>query len=426
MEVTEELQHNAAQDYSPFRDDVLAARKQSRFLSDKLSKSLNAIQMSVVGLATMSQKEEIIGSSDLKMHAVAADGSGNSTAASQFVISCSSSVRALWDLWMLLLCFYVVITIPLLVGFQELQDFRWTVANTFVDFFFVLDIAVHFRTTFIEEETKEEIWDTVAISSNYVYNLRGNGWFPGDVVMSVPHMFATSSMMPYGVKTFLRAAKMCRLLRIFDSHSFADLEFSGAANPSIIRIFKLLVMLGILWHLVACGYWFVSLRTDPYDWDMYLWTPRTDFSASDLWSKYIIAFHWALMATQGELQPAHSSEQAGFSTVVVFIGVLVNASVFGSVTTLLENLDSTANQRIKLMDDVNGYLRFRKVPQDLCARVRAFYEYVWKCGHLMNDEMLDELPEKMKLQLSVCLKKRIIEQVSAPMIVEERFHQVDS
>ena len=88
---------------------------------------------------------------------------------------------------------------------------------------------------------------------------------------------------------------------------------------------------------------------------------RFDLADADLKNKYLAAFHWALMATQAEMTTPQTSEQTLFSVVVLFIGLLVNASVVGSVASLMENMDQNSNARKQLMDDVNEYLRFRKV-----------------------------------------------------------------
>lgn len=54
------------------------------------------------------------------------------------------------------------------------------------------------------------------------------------------------------------------------------------------------------------------------------------------------------------------------------------------------------------------------MPKDLQKRIRTFYEYLWDSGQDSHSSALfEEMPEKLKLQLNIALKKRLIDQVTS-------------
>ncbi|CAM9816182.1 unnamed protein product, partial [Ectocarpus sp. 8 AP-2014] len=54
----------------------------------------------------------------------------------------------------------------------------------------------------------------------------------------------------------------------------------------------------------------------------------------------------------------------------------------------------------------------KQVPKGLQKRIRTFYEYLWDSGQDSHSSgLFEELPEKLKLQLNIALKKRLIDQV---------------
>lgn len=53
-----------------------------------------------------------------------------------------------------------------------------------------------------------------------------------------------------------------------------------------------------------------------------------------------------------------------------------------------------------------------QVPKGLQKKIRTFYEYLWDSGQDGHSSgLFEEMPEKLKLQLNIALKKRLIDQV---------------
>lgn len=60
-----------------------------------------------------------------------------------------------------------------------------------------------------------------------------------------------------------------------------------------------------------------------------------------------------------------------------------------------------------------------QVPKGLQKKIRTFYEYLWDNGMDSHSSgLFEEMPEKLKLQLNIALKKRLIDQVTFPTLAE--------
>ena len=60
------------------------------------------------------------------------------------------------------------------------------------------------------------------------------------------------------------------------------------------------------------------------------------------------------------------------------------------------------NEYSNMMDRINNYMRFRKVPSEILQRVHLWMEFTWKTQKTFNEAaMLDSLPLKMKMDVTM-------------------------
>ena len=123
----------------------------------------------------------------------------------------------------------------------------------------------------------------------------------------------------------------------------------------------------------------------------------------------MLAFYWSLIVMMGNESYPIKPEDKVFSTCVILVGMLVNSVVIGSCASLLANMDQTAVQKQQQFDSINENLNYHKVSSELATRIRSYYDYLWACGHHTNEDALfRDLPEKIRMQLSMNKKKPLI------------------
>ena len=140
------------------------------------------------------------------------------------------------------------------------------------------------------------------------------------------------------------------------------------------------------------GYWAVaiqeSVRDDGSTLIVDTWLPHEKYFNQGLYHQYAEAFYWAMLVFVGsDVSPANTNETT-FTATMMLVGIGVFASVIGSASSLLTNLDSTAEQKKTQMDSINHYLTFHAVPKQLRAKIRDYYEYLWTSGQSIHDKNL--------------------------------------
>ncbi|CAM9669824.1 unnamed protein product [Ectocarpus fasciculatus] len=355
----------------------------------------------------------------------------------RFLLHHESTEKLAWDIVMMVLIIFSSFVNPLKIGFDITSQGALLVIEVLVDFAFIFHIGLIFRTTVMDAETKETITDVREISARqgrkiqlfFPHVLYLKGWFVLDVVSSLPVALIAHMVDVTGQENFFYMLKLLRTLKLHQLsvistavlQRFEDRDF----NPSMFRIYIFVFTFVLVVHFIACGYWFVSRTTDP-EFEG-LWVPEQEYLDAALYLKYARALYFSLVITYGnDLKPENDVEYM-FSNICLTLALLTNAVIIGSATNLLSNMDAGAVAKKTQMDGINGYMRFRKarrlsayleqrlfslVPKGLQKRIRTFYEYLWDSGQDSHScGLFEEMPEKLKLQLNIALKKRLIDQV---------------
>ena len=96
----------------------------------------------------------------------------------------NNKYRMNWDLLIIILALYNCIMIPLALAFSKNinESNKIQVVERIIDFLFILDIALNFRTTYVNPKTNIEITEPMKVAKNYMTSIR----FPFDVLASIP------------------------------------------------------------------------------------------------------------------------------------------------------------------------------------------------------------------------------------------------
>eukprot|EP00966_Prymnesium_polylepis_P283558 6551329-Prymnesium_polylepis.1 len=108
------------------------------------------------------------------------------------------------------------------------------------------------------------------------------------------------------------------------------------------------------------------------------WQPSKELLHSGLAFKYAAAFSWgaAMVTTMVpyDIEPQNPLE-AYVTSFCMFMGLLLNAFVIGSMASAFASLDAKKQVVRGKLDMVSSYLRIHQVPVDLRNRILEFYTY---------------------------------------------------
>jgi voltage-gated potassium channel len=237
-------------------------------------------------------------------------------------------------------------------------------------------------------------------------------WFPVDVIACIPFtwlfyvtsLWSPSSSIGVGaVLDIIMVTKLMKMVKISKvSAIFNDIRETLSVSPALMRLVTFGFWFVTVVHLMACGWVLIGASE----------TSRPYFD------QYLRSVYWCVttIATigYGDYTPNHDSNgQIIYTIVVMIFGVGMYGYIIGNVATLIANIDvARANYQAK-MEEINDFLRTRRVPGPLQSRVRNYYAYLWETQKSVSSiSITEELPHTLSMEISLFLNQAILEKVS--------------
>jgi len=265
---------------------------------------------------------------------------------------------------------------------------------------YVLDIAYSFNQAV--RRGMVLIQDRRGIARHYL-----RSWFAVDLVAAFPfaaflwHLGSPSEVaMILDVAMITKLLKMAKISKV--SAIFRDIREGLGVNPAVMRLVTFAFWFATVVHIMACGWCLIGAS-------------EQDRPPGD---QYLRALYWCVttIATigYGDYYPNHESNQQIIYTIVVQVfGVGMYGYIIGNVASLIANLDVARANYQKRMEEINVFLRARRVPAELQTRVRSYYAYLWETRKSISSvSIIDELPHTLGMEILLFLNKTILEKVS--------------
>ena len=254
---------------------------------------------------------------------------------------------------------------------------------------------------------------------------------------------SSALMLPKMLK-FLRMARFMKLIRLLKAAKiFKVMEEELDLNMSMLKLFKLIFIVVFLGHILACAVFMIMKVQDmdnfgmfrlpswygcynyttqeyveiyPLDWGpspgdvIPEWPTKDDCNAENrgTWrykktsgELYVWVLYWTIttMTTigYGDFSPLTATE----AIITIFVEVL-GASIFGymigNIASVIADFDQFGAEQKQRLDQIKGYLDYKKVPKPIAKQVRKYYgNYYEKKGVEAQD--WGQLPPRMKTAL---------------------------
>ncbi|RLN32208.1 hypothetical protein BBJ28_00005187 [Nothophytophthora sp. Chile5] len=323
--------------------------------------------------------------------------------ANRLMISVHSRFRHWWDFAITVCIAYVIVMTPIKVGFDVQTTGAGYALDVVVDLFYLVEMVLNFFTSYEDDATGDEVKDPVKIRRNYI-----KSWFLVDAVSSFPSSLIGATN---GLLTLSKILKVARVAKVSDSGLVRTLagRIDRSMNPSVLRMLKLTIIFLVSQHLIACTYYYISLNQGTET----TWGPTNEIRQSkSLGNQYVDAFYFAIMVTTANDVNPNTPIEKLFTSVMLFVGIVINASIIGSAANLLSNLDKEEIARKNQMDSINDYLRFKKVPLNLQNKIRRYYDYALTTRlQDPTESLFADLPDRLKLLLKLNLHAEFVRRV---------------
>ncbi|XP_057369918.1 cyclic nucleotide-gated olfactory channel-like [Daphnia carinata] len=295
------------------------------------------------------------------------------------------SLAFLYNFWVLIYRF----------AFQEIASdtlVMWLCLDYFCDLVYVLDIAFHFRTGYLEEGVLQT--DASKLRQHYMNSTT----FYVDCLCLLPLDFLYLSI---GFNSMLRCF---RLVKIYRFWTFMDRTERHTNYPNVFRSISLVHYLLVIFHWNACLYRIV-MRNNSFDQSLireWQWTTPPD--PNDGVGQYLQSFYLCtltLTTTGGVLKPRTKGELL-FVIIQLIFGLMLFATVLGHVSNIVINVSAARKEFQAKLDAVKTYMRMRRVPRHLQVKVIKWFDYLWFTQKSSDEEKsVGGLPDKLKAEIAI-------------------------
>lgn len=315
------------------------------------------------------------------------------------VIPHNAFARLAWDQFMGLLILYTVIALPLEVAFDPLPSDVSLGVDVFVTAGFAANIYLCFRTSF--ETPTETVEDLALIRAEYLRK-----WFWLDLVATVPWDLLFNPLLGDG-SAGLTAFRMLRLFRL--ARLLAGTRFSLIYSQAMLRLLRLITAAVCASHWLGCAWYWISDREGFSGVGI---VADEELAARPLGFRYYRSLWlgvWALLSIGSELNPPETRLQITFCLVVMISGIVVFASVIGSVEVLANQTSAASIHFREKVQGVKDFCRHHRLPRSLERRVLRHYHHLFRTqGGLDDGKILRALPREVQATVKRSIYKEAL------------------
>ncbi|XP_063336256.1 cyclic nucleotide-gated cation channel beta-1-like isoform X5 [Pelmatolapia mariae] len=272
--------------------------------------------------------------------------------------------------------------------------YYWLLTDYLCDLIYILDIAV-FQPRLQFVRGGDIVCDTKEMRKNYMKTKR----FKFDVASLVPlELFYFKT----GINPLLR---LPRLLKINSFFEFNDRLEAILTKAYIYRVIRTTTYLLYCLHFNACLYYWTS---DLIGLGLTQWVYNGEGNS------YIRCYYFAVktLITIGGLPDPTTLSEIIFQLINYFIGVFAFSIMIGQMRDVVGAATASQTYYRSCMDSTIKYMSSYRIPRDVQNRVKTWYNYTWQSqGMLDEQELLNQLPDKMRLDIAIDVSYSIVSKV---------------
>ncbi|XP_061670006.1 cyclic nucleotide-gated cation channel beta-3 [Syngnathoides biaculeatus] len=293
-----------------------------------------------------------------------------------------------WNVWL--------IPIRWAFPYQSPENLNlWLLADYTCDLIYIMDILV-FQPRLQFVSGGDIVCDKKAMRENYMTTER----FKMDVISLFP-----MEIFYYwtGVNSLLRFP---RLLKYHVFFEFNDRMEAVMKKAYIYRVIRTSTYLLYSLHINAC---------------LFYWGSDYEGLGSTKWvydgkgNAYIRCYYFAVktLITIGGLPDPTTVFEICFQLINYFVGVFAFSIMIGQMRDVVGAATAGENYYRACMDSTTKYMNSYNIPNPVQNRIKTWYDYTWKSqGMLDEQELLVQLPAKMRLDMAVDVNYSIVSKVA--------------
>ncbi|KAM6980612.1 cyclic nucleotide-gated channel beta-3 [Aplochiton taeniatus] len=293
-----------------------------------------------------------------------------------------------WNVWL--------IPVRWAFPYQTPSNIHWWLFMDYTcDLIYIIDIIV-FQPRLEFVRSGDIVCDKKEMRENYMTTRR----FKMDLISMLPmEIFYFKT----GVNSLLRFPRLLKYMAFFE---FNDRLEAVMSKAYIYRVIRTTAYLLYSLHINAC---------------LFYWGSDYQGLGSSKWvyngkgNSYIRCYYFAVktLITIGGLPDPTTVFEICFQLFNYFVGVFAFSIMIGQMRDVVGAATAGDNYYRSCMDSTTKYMTSYNIPQEVQNRVKTWYDYTWKIqGMLDEQELLVQLPDKMRLDIAVDVNYSIVSKVA--------------
>ncbi|XP_015257930.1 PREDICTED: cyclic nucleotide-gated cation channel beta-1 [Cyprinodon variegatus] len=271
----------------------------------------------------------------------------------------------------------------------------WLLMDYTCDFIYIADILI-FQPRLQFVRGGDIVCDKKDMREHYMTTER----FKMDVISLFP-----MEILYYftGVNSLLRFPRLLKYMVFFE---FNDRMEAVMKKAYIYRVIRTSTYLLYSLHINAC---------------LFYWGSDYEGLGSTKWvydgrgNAYIRCYYFAVktLITIGGLPDPTTVFEICFQLINYFVGVFAFSIMIGQMRDVVGAATAGENYYRACMDSTVKYMNSYNIPREVQNRIKTWYDYTWKIqGMLDEQELLIQLPAKMRLDIAVDVNYSIVSKVA--------------
>ncbi|XP_043084333.1 LOW QUALITY PROTEIN: cyclic nucleotide-gated cation channel beta-1-like [Puntigrus tetrazona] len=270
----------------------------------------------------------------------------------------------------------------------------WLLIDYLCDAVYILDIlAFQPRLQFVRHG--DLVTGKKEMRNNYIKAVR----FKLDVFSLLPLELL---YFKTGINPLLRLPRILKFMSFFEFNKRLEAILT---NAYVYRVIRTTTYLLYAVHCNACLYYWGS---------SYEGLGFSDWTYDGTGNSYFRCYYFAVktLLTIGGLPEPKTLFEIVFQLINYFIGVFVFSIMIGQMRDVVGAATAAQTNYRACVDNTVKYMASYRIPKDVQNRVKTWYSYTWQSqGMLDEQELLDQLPDKMRLDIAVDVSYNIISKV---------------
>ncbi|XP_063915773.1 potassium/sodium hyperpolarization-activated cyclic nucleotide-gated channel 1-like [Zophobas morio] len=325
------------------------------------------------------------------------------------IIHCFSDFRIYYEMWMAVIFSICLIHFPLQASFGGREVSMLRIFKLCVDCACVADIALRFRTAYVEEKEKRVITDPQQIAMKYLRT-----FFVPDLISTIPDPYTFG---PGGSTIFLDILSLLCLFKLSRAATTYEYLLRSAQylriDKPICRTLLTAFFFILFCHWTACAVYllphFRRALTGQIDKDS--WTLRERIFDESLEQRYFHTLYKAsayILAIKQQTVTEQAFEEKIFACVLYIVGKLVVFYITVMAVGKFLNIWSLESKYYEVVEELEGFMRRKQLSTATRNRLLQYYNYKFRRTYFEEHTIKSILSERLRQQINQNIMQKFI------------------